>query len=50
MEGACDALVCEASRRWKKAAVVPEDEVVDDITVVLSFLSIPGSVNTCCPP
>jgi len=39
IEGACEALVCEAAGRWRKAAVVPGDVVVDDITVILAFLS-----------
>lgn len=39
IEGACEALVSEATGRWRKAAVVPDDEVVDDITVILAFLS-----------
>ena len=37
-EGACDALIKEAIKYWKE-----EDEVIDDITIVVVFLSIPKS-------
>jgi serine/threonine protein phosphatase PrpC len=35
-EGACDKLISESVQRWKS-----EDEVIDDITVIVIFLSIP---------
>jgi serine/threonine protein phosphatase PrpC len=35
-EGACNALIEEATKHWKE-----EDEVIDDITIAVVFLSIP---------
>lgn len=39
-DGACEALVTEATKRWRTSTSLPGDEVVDDITVVLLFLSM----------
>mmetsp|Transcript_14594 Transcript_14594/g.29370 ORF Transcript_14594/g.29370 Transcript_14594/m.29370 type:complete len:398 (+) Transcript_14594:278-1471(+) len=36
-QAACDFMVSEANRRWRK-----EEEVIDDTTVIVVFLNVPG--------
>ena len=39
VEGACDRVVKEAQICWRRVSTIQEDEVIDDITVIIAFLS-----------
>lgn len=40
IEGACDKVVKEAVSRWKRVNITQSDDSIDDITIVLAFLSL----------